>query len=149
MLKERPLPKDKRPEELCPKPDLFIIDYRDGLRTSVLTWSGDYHVQEWAAAWRYADRDESAAAVFWTQEWRPFMHFTPLLRGVEQMVHTGKPSWPVERTLLTTGMLDALLISRRDGSKVIETPQLSIQYQTPWRWQEPPPPPKNRPIEGE
>lgn len=149
VLKDRPLPKDKRPEELCPNPDLFVIDYEDSLRASVLTWSHDWHVNEWSAAWRYADKDESAAAVFWTQEGRPFMHFAILLKGIEQMMHTGKPAWPVERTLLTTGTLDALLVSRRDGSKLLATPQLSIRYETPWRWQEPPPPPPSRPINGE
>ncbi len=148
VLKERPLPKDKRPEELCPKPDLFIIDYHDGLRASVLTWSHAHQVNEWSAAWRYADRDESAAALFWTQEWRPFGHFTFLLQGIEQMMHTAKPAWPAERTLLTTGLLDALLISKRDGSKTIDTPELEIKYSPTSRWQQPPPP-KDRPIDGE
>jgi hypothetical protein len=148
-LKERPLPKDKRPEELCPNPDLFIIDYRDGLRASVLTWNNDSHLQEWSAAWQYADKDETASTCFWTQEWRPFQHFGFLLHGIEQMFETGTPSWPVERTLLTSGALDALLISKRDGGKRLETPQLAeVQYQTTWRWKEPPPPPKNRPLDA-
>ena len=76
------------------KPDLFIIDYRDGLRGSVLTWSDGPQVVEWTAAWRYADRDETAATVFWTQEWRPFMHFSYQLQGVERMMLTQKPAWP-------------------------------------------------------
>ncbi|HTN77183.1 MAG TPA: hypothetical protein VL096_18110 [Pirellulaceae bacterium] len=148
-LKERPLPKDKRPEELCPRPDLFIIDYHDGLRASVLTWTHDWHLQEWAAAWRYADKDESAATCFWTQEARPFQHFGFQLQGIEQMFHTGTPSWPAERTLLTSGALDALLISKRAGGRQQDCPELAIKYQSAWRWQEPPPPPKNRPLGGE
>lgn len=148
-LKERPLPKDKKPEELCPTPDLFIIDYDDGLRASVLTWKDDWHLQEWSVAWQYADRDQTAATCFWTQEWRPLQHFGFLMQGVEKMFHTGKPSWPVERTLLTSGMLDKLLVSHRDGNNPLDTPELAIKYQTPWRWQEPPVPPKNRPLDGE
>lgn len=149
-LKERPLPKDKRPEEYCPEPDLFIIDYNDGLRASVLTWTNDWRLQEWAAAWQYADKDQTASTCFWTHEWRPFQHFGIQLQGIERMFHTGEPSWPAERTLLTSGMLDFLLISKRDGGKAIETPDLAkLTYQSKWRWKEPPPPPKNRPLDGE
>jgi len=130
-------------EELARNPVLFVINYRDGLRVSVLTLNGA--VVEWATAWRDGD-DQVNSTVFWTQEARPFHHFAYLLRGIERMMHTGKPTWPVERTLLTSGTLDALLISRKAGGKVIETPHLAIEYQTDWNWRQPPPPPKGRPI---
>jgi hypothetical protein len=148
-LKDRPLPKDKKPEELCPKPVLFIIDYRDGLRASVLTWIEDFHLQEWSVAWQYADRDETSSTCFWTQEGRPYQHFAILLHGIEEMFHTGKPFSPVERTLLTSGLLDFLLISKRDGGKRLETPALDMKYQTAWRWKMPPAPPKSRPADSE
>jgi hypothetical protein len=44
----------------------------------------------------------------------------------------------VERTLLTTGVLDALLISHRDGGRTVATPHLDIKYETEWQWREPP-----------
>ena len=84
----------------------------------------------------------------WTQEARPFMHFAHQLMGVEKMMQTGKPTWPVERTLLTSGVLDALLTSKRDGGKVLATPWLAVQYESNWDWHEPPPPPPGRPIGG-
>lgn len=143
-LRERPLPAGKRIEDLVREPILFVIDYKDGLRANIFTLN--YAVAEWAAAWKYADSDESASTVFWTQELRPFMHFTYLLMGIEQMVQTGKPTWPVERTLLTSGALDALLISKQDGGKKLETPWLDIDYQSEWNWRQPPPPPPGRPI---
>lgn len=76
------------------------------------------------------------------------MHFTFLLNGIEQMMLTGKPTWPVERTLLTSGALDALLTSKKEGGKRIETPQLRLKYSTDWNWKEPPAPPPNRPLDG-
>ncbi len=153
-LKERPLPPDKRIEELVTEPVLFVINYRDGLRANVFTLN--HSVGEWAAAWQYASDEknnetkdgESASALFWTQEARPFMHFAHQLRGVEKMMQTLKPTWPVERTLLTSGLLDALLISKRDGGITLATPWLDVQYESNWDWRQPPPPPPGRPIGG-
>jgi hypothetical protein len=144
-LKERPIPEGRRVEDLAPEPVLFVINYQDGLRANVLTLNGA--VAEWASAWRYAD-DTMESTLFWTQEARPFGHFTLLLMGIEQMMHTGKPAWPVERTLLTSGMLDALLVSKRDGGKLMLTPWLNVKYQSDWTWRQPPPPPPGRPIGG-
>src|SRR5690606_3611740 len=128
--------------------------YRDGLRANVFTLNPS--VGEWAAAWRYASDEKSegsegdiASALFWTQEARPFMHFAHQLMGVEKMMQTGKPTWPVERTLLTSGVLDALLISKRDGGKPITTPWLDVQYESHWDWRQPPAPPPGRPIDGQ
>ena len=46
-LKERPLPSDKKIEELVSDPILFVIHYRDGLRANVFTLNPA--VGEWAA----------------------------------------------------------------------------------------------------
>jgi hypothetical protein len=130
----RPLPKGKKLVELAKEPALFVIEYNDGLRATVLTLSEV--MVEWSAAWRYQD-GTSAATVFRTTEERPFMHFAYLVKNLEPFFTTGKPTWPVERTLLTTGMLDALLISRRDGGKIVATPHLDIKYETHWQWRDP------------
>ena len=128
-LKERPLPVGKRIEELVPEPVLFIIDYRDGLRACLFTLNPA--VAEWAAAWRCTKDRSVDSALFWTQEARPFAHFNFLLMGIERMMQTGKPTWPVERTLLTSGALDAALQSRRDGGRRLETPWLDVSYSSP------------------
>jgi hypothetical protein len=65
------------------------------------------------------------------------------------MMQTGKPTWPVERTLVTSGMLDALLISKKENSRRVETPYLAISYQNPRDWKQPPPPPPDRPLGGQ
>ena len=144
-LKERPLRPGKTLQELVKEPALFVLDYEDGLRASILTLNGA--VGEWTVAWRY-EGGKTASTCFWTQEARPFMHFAFLLQGVEKMIHTGQPTWPPERTLLTSGALDALLVSRKQGGREIATPQLNIAYQPTHAWRQPPPPPDNRPLDG-
>lgn len=146
-LKDHPLPKGQPIEDLDKKPVLFCVDYRDGLKVRVFTFST--LVAEWTAAWRYAKDGRIDSTLFAAQEGRPFAHFAVQVKGVEQLMHTGRPAWPAERTLLTTGVLDALLISKKEGGRTLDTPQLDIAYRSAWNWQQPPPPPKDRPLDGQ
>ena len=68
---------------------------------------------------------------FLAQDGVPFGHFEHLLRAVEQMLHTGKPAYPVERTLLTTGALSFVMESAHRGHERIETPMLTVAYKAP------------------
>ena len=49
----------------------------------------------------------------------------------EEMFLTGKTPYPIERTLLTTGLVEAGVRSLGSGQKRIETPHLAIRYQAP------------------
>jgi hypothetical protein len=132
-------------EKKVQKPVVFLIEYRDGFKASVFTLN--YAVGEWSIAWRERGKQAPQATLFWTQEARPFGHFTFLLCGIEEMIHSGKPSWPVERTLLTSGMLDFLLTSRHQGGTLLKTPELNVRYQPTFDWKDPGPPPPGRPID--
>jgi hypothetical protein len=131
-----------RIEDAEKKPILFQVEYRDGLKANVFTQN---LLGEWATAWREQGKEEPQATLFWVQDERPVGHFSFLVQGIERMIHTGKPTWPVERTLLTTGVMDALFDSKVKGARV-ETPHLAIRYQPTFTWKEPPPPPAGRPY---
>lgn len=139
----RPAKYDEELRKRVKAPSVMRIEYADGLKASVLTLNGA--VNEWAIAWRTKSGAEQSTR-FRTQEARPFMHFAHLLEGIEKMMRTGRPTWPVERTLLTSGALDALHVSKTDGGKRLETPQLVFSYAVDWNWRQPPPPPPDRPI---
>ena len=116
-----------RPRELGSKAVLYLIEYRDGLQAAVAMQTGV--ANQFAFAGRLGGEDRPRATWFQLEEDKPFGHFAYLLKAIEHMVHSGKPAYPFERTLLTTGMLDALLHSHADGGKRIETPHLAIRYQ--------------------
>ena len=122
---------------------LMTLQYADGLRAHVAALNG--YQAEWTAAWRYKKDRRIESANIWVQDGRPFMHFTYLLQEIEELVLTRKTTRPVERTLLTSGALDALLLSKLNGGVRIETPYLLFSYANGRRWQQPPPPPPTRP----
>jgi len=139
-------PRKKRMEDEV-KATAFLIDYRDGFRAVMLHGNGGGFIN-WIAAWRESGREDLPATLFWTQEARPLGHFGFLVQGIEQMIFTGKPTWPVERTLLTTGILAAGFQSRQEGGERIDTPHLAISYQPTFTWTDPVPPPPSRPFPG-
>ncbi len=105
---------------------VYLIDYRDGLRAAA--YMSPRHVREFAFAGRVKGQAEPSAC--WYELPKPQRdHFSFLTQNAAQMMVTGKPTYPVERTLLTTGMLAFLMESKATGHKRIETPQLNMTYQ--------------------
>ena len=63
------------------------------------------------------------------QAGRPHHHFGCLVKNIEILFQTGKAPYPVERTMLTSGILDFTLESRFLGYKKLDTPQLAqVRY---------------------
>jgi hypothetical protein len=121
-----------RPVRPLPSDALFFIRYADGLAAAVVMLNSVGPCFGFAA--RRGEASEPMATVFDLQDARPFGHFGYLLRAVEHMIQTGRPAYPVERTLLTSGLLAALLQSHSEGGTTIPTPHLAaIQYQ-PVEW---------------
>ena len=55
--------------------------------------------------------------------------FSPLVNNIEKMFLTGKATYPVERTLLTTGLVAAGVDSIFAEGEKQETSHLDISYQ--------------------
>lgn len=105
-------------------PAAFVVEYRDGLKTTVLMLDGA--VSEFSFAGRI---DGSVVSTkFHLESQEPFGHFAFLVRAIEDLVLTGHPPYPVERTLLTTGILALTLESRYRQDIRLPTPELGIRY---------------------
>lgn len=127
-----PTPESMR--RLVKDPVAYVYEHNDGLKSSILMLSGlieDFN---------FAAHIDGRKAPFSTQMYLPMPparttlanFFTPLSNNIEQMFLTGKPTYPVERTLLTTGLTAAGVDSLFAGQKRLETPHLSgIAYPAP------------------
>jgi hypothetical protein len=113
---------------------VFLIEYADGFSAAAYVSRG------LAAEFGFAARVRGAAEPVstWCLLNKPQRdHFSFLCNHIEVMFRTGRPSYPVERTLVVTGALAALMDSHADGSKRIETPHLAgIRYTPAPEWTE-------------
>ena len=118
------------PDRLTPArvsdPHVFLLEYADGMRGTVLMLGDDGYVQKFAYAGR---RGGAIDAVEYHPDMGPNKaHFSYFGLAVEDFLLSGRPQSPVERTLLTTGMLEAAMISHHRGGRRIDTPHLDVAY---------------------
>jgi hypothetical protein len=115
---------------------VFLVEYRDGFRAAVAMLNGWVHEGDGGAftfAGQIRGEGRPRATHFYLQQPDPFGHFAYLVRAIDSLIHTGHAPYPVERTLLTTGVLDAVMASRAENGRRVDTPYLDIKYQpTDW-----------------
>jgi hypothetical protein len=118
------------PRRLAREPAAFLVEYRDGLRGAVLMLNGvtgqravalDHTPPGGSGAERLAFR-------FGEGGQEPYAHFAWQCERIQDLICSGREPQPVERTLLTTGVLDRVMESRWRGGARLETPELAIRY---------------------
>jgi hypothetical protein len=118
-----------------PEAAVFLVEYADGFRAAA--YVARRLVAEFAFVARVAGRREPVGT--WCELNKPQRdHFSFLCNHIEVMFRTGRPSYPVERTYLVTGILAALMDSRSQGGLRVRTPHLrDICYDPATEWTAP------------
>ncbi|MEM7029653.1 MAG: hypothetical protein AAF629_08815 [Chloroflexota bacterium] len=126
-----PFPTLDEMRDLVENPIAYHYEHKDGLQSTMILLNG--LVQDFNFAAHLVDETRP----FSTQMYLPMPparttlanFFSPQVNNVERMFLTGKATYPVERTLLTTGIVAAGVESLHQDQQRIETPHLSIRYQ--------------------
>jgi hypothetical protein len=110
-------------------PVAFLVEYRDGTRGTVLLLNG--HLQDFVFAARVPGEARQPSCCFHLPPAPGARHFDGQAAAIEQLVATGLSPRPLERTLLTTGVLDTLMESHARRGERVETPELAVRYEAP------------------
>jgi hypothetical protein len=104
----------------------ILVMYRDGLQAAVLQVGGNSN--RWNFACQLAGESQPRATALFNGPWGNRCLFRALSHAIQAMFRQGREPYPVERTLLTTGVLEAAMRSHAMG-KPVDTPHLAIAYQ--------------------
>ncbi|HRW08363.1 MAG TPA: hypothetical protein P5121_24840 [Caldilineaceae bacterium] len=110
-------------------PHVFLLAYNDGLQGAVLMLGDNGYVQKFAYAGCHGQHID--AIEYHSDRGPSHATFSYLGLNIEDFFLSGQPPTPLARTYLTTGILEAALISKANGGVRVETPHLAIAYRPP------------------
>ncbi|MEC7555960.1 MAG: twin-arginine translocation signal domain-containing protein [Planctomycetota bacterium] len=116
-------------ESIVSQPQAVLFEYRDGLSATLLMLKGA--VGDFTAAVRLDRGDRVLSTKFHLPVEPNVAYSACLAHHIETMIVTGQPGYPVERTLLVSGLLEAAHHSRSQQGRRLKTPQLDVRYQAP------------------
>jgi hypothetical protein len=114
--------------KLVEKPAAYFIERNDGLRTTLLMLNGA--VRDYNLACKVKGMEGLQSLQFLLTPTPNVTYSACLVHGIEEMFATGAAPYPVERTLIVSGALEACLKSRKAGTP-LDTPYLDVTYQAP------------------
>ena len=113
--------------KLVKAPVAYRFEYADGLRGTMFLMNG--LVRDFTFAAKLKGRKEPLSTLFYLPP-TPNVHYSAVLMSyVEKMFLSGKAQYPVERTLLTSGVLESAIQSMAAGGAKRATPHLAVKYQ--------------------
>src|SRR5690606_8380814 len=106
-------------------PVFVEVNYVDGLKSGMFFVSD--RIDEFVSCYQVHEDSPIVPVGFKTQWRRPYVHANIFVLELERFIHTGRPLFPVGRSLLTTGATDAMMRSLYYKQE-IETPHLNVRY---------------------
>jgi hypothetical protein len=111
------------------EPVCYRFQYRDGLRATMFLMNG--LVGDFTFAARLKSADRPLSTLFYLPPNPNVVYSAALMSKAEEMFMTGKPPYPVQRTLLTTGLVAAAMQSLAKAGQRLPTPHLDVRYTAP------------------
>jgi hypothetical protein len=115
--------------EWVKRPVSYRIEYADGTKATMLLMNG--LVNDFNFAARLKGQSQPVSTLFHLPPNPNVVYSAALMSKAEETFLTGKSPCPIERTLLTTGLVEAGVRSLGTGQKRLETTHLKIRYQAP------------------
>ena len=110
-------------------PVAYRFEYADGVKATMLLMNG--LIGDFTFAARLKGQAEPLSTLFYLPPNPNVTYSASLMSKAEETFMTGKSPYPIERTLLTTGLVEAGVRSLGTGQQRIETPHLAIHYNAP------------------
>jgi hypothetical protein len=108
-------------------PVAYRFEYTDGLKATMLLLNG--LVGDFTFAARLKGVAEPLSTLFYLPPNPNVVYSAALMSKAEELFQTGKAAYPIERTLLTSGLVAAGMKSLASEQKRLETPHLNVRYQ--------------------
>lgn len=117
----------------CKSPLAYFIEHLDGFKTAL------FILNEVVQDFNYAGLIGNTGQVISCQMYLPMPpgrttladFFNPLVNNIERMILEDIAPYPVERTLLTSGLVIFAVESLYRGQVPVETPELKVAYRAP------------------
>jgi len=116
-------------KKLVAEPIAYRFQYNDGLKATMLLMNG--LVSDFNAAVTLKGEKTPWSTMFHLPPKTNVVYSAALMSKAEEMFLTGKAPYPVERTLLTSGLVSAGMESLHKDGKKLHTPHLAVSYQPP------------------
>jgi hypothetical protein len=116
-------------QKLVPKPAAYLIEYRDGLKAAMLMLDGA--IRDFNFAARLKGSPQIWSTQFLLTPEPNVTYSACLMHKAREMFESGVAPYPIERTLLVSGILDSCLTSKVQDHSRLETPHLGVKYQAP------------------
>ena len=120
-------PTKEQIREKVTDPIYYRIKYRDGTIAHLLLLNG--LVTDFTFAAQIKGRKKPLSTLFYLPPTPNVTYSASLMHNAEKMFLTGKAQYPVERTLLTSGIIQSCIQALKNGGS--NTPHLDVTYTAP------------------